>query len=132
MEINPPSVITRKPCMLSTHFKYFKVSEYRAFLLYYSLPILHGILPSQYWNHYSLLVISIHTLLQQSISDRQLLRCEQIIKRFCQQFEFLYGKRYMSANVHLLLHLPDMVRQLGPLWVYSCFYFEGQMVLSRA
>ena len=32
----------------------------------------------------------------------------------------------MSANVHLLLHLPDTVRQLGPLWVYSCFYFEGQ------
>ena len=32
----------------------------------------------------------------------------------------------MSANVHLLLHLPNTVRQLGPLWVYSCFYFEGQ------
>ena len=32
----------------------------------------------------------------------------------------------MSANVHLLLHLPDTVRQFGPLWVYPCFYFEGQ------
>ena len=32
----------------------------------------------------------------------------------------------MSANVHLLLHLPSTARQLGPLWVYSCFYFEGQ------
>ena len=31
----------------------------------------------------------------------------------------------MSANVHLLLHLPDNLRELGPLWVYSCFHFEG-------
>lgn len=32
----------------------------------------------------------------------------------------------MSINVHLLLHLPDAVKELGPLWVYSCFHFEGQ------
>ena len=31
----------------------------------------------------------------------------------------------MSANIHLLLHLPDTVKELGPLWVYSCFHFEG-------
>lgn len=124
--INPPSMITRKPRKLSTHFKYLKASEYRAFLLYYSLPVLSGILPCQYLNHFSLLVISIHTLLQQSISHRQLLQCQNMINTFCQQFEILYGQRYMSANVHLLLHLPNTVRQLGPLWVYSCFYFEGQ------
>ena len=124
--INPPSIITRKPRKLSIHFKYYKASEYRAFLLYYSLPVLSGILPSQYWNHYSLLVVSIHTLLQQSISDRQLNQCQYLINTFCQQFEVLYSQRYMSANVHLLLHLPNTVRQLGPLWVFSCFYFEGQ------
>lgn len=32
----------------------------------------------------------------------------------------------MSANIHLLLHLTNNVCQLGPLWVYSCFYFEGK------
>ena len=124
--INPSSIIIRKPRKLSTHFKYMKASEYCAFLLYYSLPVLSGILPSPYLSHFSLLVMSIHTLLQQSISDRQILQCENMINLFCQQFEILYGQRYMSANVHLLLHLPNTVRQLGPLWVYSCFYFEGQ------
>ena len=66
-----------------------------------------------------------HTLLKQMISDSQLLRCQQKINRFCQLFEILYGKRYMSANV-LLSQLPDTVCQLSPLWVYSFFYFEGQ------
>jgi len=102
MEINPPSVITRKPRKLSTHFKY-RVS------CLYSLP---GILPQRYWDHYSLLVISMHTLLKQMISDSQLLRCQQKINRFCQLFEILYGKRYMSANV-LLSQLPDTGSSLG-------------------
>ena len=80
--INPPSVITCKPCKLSMHSKYMKASEYRAFLLYYSLPVLSGILPSQYLSHFSLSVMFIHTLLQQSISDRQILQCEDMIITF--------------------------------------------------
>lgn len=31
----------------------------------------------------------------------------------------------MTANVHSLLHLPDVVRKLGPLWAHSCFPFEA-------
>ena len=125
-EINPPSIITRKPRKLSEHFKYYKASEYRSFLLYYSLPILSDILIEDYWNHYALLVISIHNLLQTSISENQLLCCEQMITKFCSQFEDLYGRRYMTANIHGLLHLTDCVKELGPLWVYSCFHFESQ------
>lgn len=125
-EINPPSIITRRPRKLSEHFKYYKASKYHSFLLYYSLPVLHDVLPQDYWNHYALLVIFIHTLLRQSVSNDQLLYCEQIIKQFCSQFEGLYGRRYMTTNVHLLLHLTECVRELGPLWVYSCFHFESQ------
>lgn len=41
-------------------------------------------------------------------------------------YTYLYyvGERYMTMNVHNLLHLPSVVRQLGPLWVNSCFGFE--------
>ena len=31
----------------------------------------------------------------------------------------------MSANVHGLLHLPTVVKKLGPLWAHSCFPFES-------
>ena len=31
----------------------------------------------------------------------------------------------MTANVHYLLHLPEVVRNLGPLYTYSCFPYEG-------
>jgi len=124
-EINPPSIITRRP-RGSEHFKFYKASEYRSFLLYYSLPVLHDILPQEYWNHYACFVISIFNLMQQSVSEEQLEYCERALRRFCCQFENLYGKRYMTANVHLLLHLTQCVRELGPLWAYSCFHFESQ------
>ncbi|XP_065905471.1 uncharacterized protein [Dysidea avara] len=90
----------------------FKASEFKSFLLYYSLPLLSGILPQQYWDRYVLLVVAIYNLLQHSVQGR--------LWKIC------VGERHMTANVHLLLHLPDTVRQLGPLWAYSCFSFEGQ------
>lgn len=31
----------------------------------------------------------------------------------------------MSINVHSLLHLPETVKNLGPLWAHSCFAFEA-------
>lgn len=40
-------------------------------------------------------------------------------------FPELYGERYMTLNMHALLHLPQCVRDSGPLWVTSCFSFES-------
>lgn len=31
----------------------------------------------------------------------------------------------MTINIHNLLHLPETVRKLGPLWAHSCFAFEA-------
>ena len=31
----------------------------------------------------------------------------------------------MTLNVHGLLHLPEVVENLGPLWAHSCFPFEN-------
>ena len=31
----------------------------------------------------------------------------------------------MTLNVHGLLHLPEIVSNLGPLWAHSCFPFEA-------
>ena len=30
----------------------------------------------------------------------------------------------MTMNIHNLLHLPQVVENLGPLWAHSCFPFE--------
>lgn len=35
------------------------------------------------------------------------------------------GDCYMTASMHGLMHLPESVRNLGPLWAHSCFGFEA-------
>ena len=87
LEIEPPScIITCKPHAISKHMKYFKASEYRAFLLYYSLPALAGLLPQKFWDHHALLVIAIYWLLQQSISPCQVEAWQAMVNQYCYQF----------------------------------------------
>ena len=41
------------------------------------------------------------------------------------RFQVLYGQRFMTCNIHLLLHLADNIKKFGPLWTMSCFPFEN-------
>ena len=123
LAIKPPSFITRFPRSL-TEIAHFKAAELKNFLLFYSLPCLVGILPEEQFLHFSLLVFSTYKLLQDRISSRDLIHCRQMILEFVLNVPVLYGERYSTSNVHLLLHLVDKVEDLGPLWSSSCFYFE--------
>ena len=31
----------------------------------------------------------------------------------------------MTINIHNLLHIPNVVKNMGPLWAHSCFPFES-------
>ena len=37
----------------------------------------------------------------------------------------------MTINIHSLLHVPQTVVDLGPLWAHSCFPFENQNGLIK-
>jgi len=41
------------------------------------------------------------------------------------EYNWFAGEQHMTMNVHNLLHLPQVVRNLGPLWSHSCFPFES-------
>lgn len=125
LDIKPPNVITRTPRSLLKNLAHFKASELRSFLLYYALPCLWGLLEEVYFQHLVLLVDAIYLLLQDSISPNDVESSSSMLLHFCTRMEALYGRRYETYNVHMLLHLPDCVRHLGPLWGTSCFWFEG-------
>ncbi|KAG1652613.1 hypothetical protein GQR58_026194 [Nymphon striatum] len=128
-KIKIPSSISRLPRSLSER-KFWKGSEWKSFLLYYSLIVLQGTLPQQYFNHWFLLVFSINLLLQDKINPIDVDLAEKTLMRFVQNVPVLYGREYCTFNVHQLLHITDAVRDWGPLWVFSCFRFEsniGQM-----
>lgn len=124
--LRPPSDVSRLPRSLAER-KYWKGSECKSFLLYYSLLVLDGVLETKYLNHWFLLVFSIHVLLQDCVQTQDTDLAERVLAEFAVGVHRLYGLEYCTFNVHQLLHLPAAVRNWGPLWAFSCFRFESNI-----
>ena len=61
------------------HMQTHEACEFTSWLLYYSLPVLHGILPDPYFTHYSLVVAAVHLLLSDTITEVMLNKVESSI-----------------------------------------------------
>lgn len=122
--ISPPSELCRLPRTLEL-YKVWKAMEWKSWLLYYSVPCLKGLLPSEHLSHWSRLVSSIYILLQDSISSMELSIARRLLYEFVNSVQALYQKQEMTFNVHLLLHTVDSVKNWGPLWAHSTFVFEA-------
>lgn len=68
-----------------------------------------------------------HILCGTNISFDLLQEADQLLNSFVEQFEILYGEEMMVFNVHLLKHLVDCVRHIGPLHTYSNYNFEDHL-----
>ncbi|XP_061183192.1 uncharacterized protein LOC133191454 [Saccostrea echinata] len=123
--IHPTLDITQLPRSI-TDMKYWKASEYRSFLLYYGGPVMYGLLNEDRFNHYMCLVNAVHILLGNGSSVFNVNRAERMLLTFCEHFENLYSRSFMTLNVHQLVHMAQGVRCLGPLYTHSCFPFEDK------
>ena len=115
LRIKPPSEIPRTPRSIMKNLPFWKANEYRAWLLFYSLPILKSFLPSDYIYHLALLVSAIHILLSTDITSQQISQAEELLQLFYELLPSLYPKELCTMNVHSLIHLPAYVRRWGPL-----------------
>lgn len=123
LEIKPPSTIKRLPRSL-TYRKYWKASEWRNFLLFYSPIVLKPYFPREFFRHWCLLVFAIFHLMLTPVYSNDLLLAERALNKFVARISDLYGVQHISFNVHLLTHLVPSVRRWGPLWSHSAFCFE--------
>jgi len=122
LRCKPPSEIKRLPRSLSVS-KFWKASEWRSFLLFYSIVCIRGHLPTEHYSHWLLLVYATHMLLSKALPRDCLNACEIALK-FVLLVPELYGSQHVSFNVHLLTHIVQSVRCCGPLWATSAFVFE--------
>ncbi|KAE8752462.1 hypothetical protein FOCC_FOCC000933 [Frankliniella occidentalis] len=122
--IKPPRFIHRRAQSLELLHRW-KASQLFAWIYYYSIPIYKQILTPVYFFHYLKFVEAVSLLNSNVVSAAEINRAETLLKEFVRDFEQLYHIKHCSINIHLLLHLPDCVRRLGPLWVYSCFPMEN-------
>ncbi|VDH91954.1 Hypothetical predicted protein [Mytilus galloprovincialis] len=134
--IKPPSSIERLPRDLEKHYKSLKATELQAWLLYYGVPCLFGILPDTYLNHFSNLSEATFILLGDSITTEKLDRAESLLAKFYASFEGLYGSGSCGLNVHNtcvhLIHYVKLWDHFGhgavlPLKITMLFYYNLYM-----
>lgn len=128
---HPPNEFSRMPRTIRNHLKFWKATEFRNWMLYYSLPLLLGHLPPVYWHHYALLVCAMHILLQNETNAVLINAAELMLKDFCKLLPELYGQKNCTHNIHLLMHLSKYVKLWGPLWTHSSFPYENKNGLLK-
>lgn len=79
----------------------FVASEVRSWLLYYSLPVLRGILPDELYCHFALLATSTYILFQQPVTQSGLLLADRQLEEFYALTSEYYGMLFAANAVFL-------------------------------
>nr|XP_037269998.1 uncharacterized protein LOC119161561 isoform X2 [Rhipicephalus microplus]XP_037285845.1 uncharacterized protein LOC119178705 isoform X2 [Rhipicephalus microplus] len=124
LAIRPPRDVKRLP-RATKERRWWKAKELENWILYYSIPVLHGILERRYLEHWACLVEALHIMLQRSIETAEVNRAEKLLLEFHVRSEMLFGKAFMTYNMHQLTHIVKSIHDWGPLWAHSAFPFES-------
>lgn len=122
--IKTPTKLSRAPRDLSL-FANFKATEYRNMAWYYLLPCAQDFMHADHLNLCAIFAEATFLLNKDCILPDELNRAEELIDLYRQNFEILFPEDQLAYNVHLLKHVVRCVRELGPLWVASGFWFES-------
>ena len=124
-----PHEFQRRPRRIDKELAHFKATEFRLFLLYLGPFLFKKYLPTPLYHHFLLLHFAIYVLSSNSLSKSLFSQADGCLQLFVSQVSQLFGKFNMTYNMHILLHLPEFVKQHGTLNEFSTFEFEN--LLSR-
>lgn len=125
LNIKPTTGITRVPRSISM-WKLWKASEWRAWLLFYCIPCLVGLVKTKYLLHLAMLSRAISLLLQSSVTRAEVDEAHALLLEYCRLFQKYFDHQDTIYNLHLLTHLKKNVLKWGPLWTANTFCYEGQ------
>lgn len=123
--IHLPFSITRIPRSIKDISRW-KASEWRSWLLFYSVPCLKGLLKKKYLNHFALLSAATNIFLQRSMTREDVFQAHKLFLFYMYLFQKYFHKENMVYNIHLLSHICKGVLNWGPLWTHNSFLYEGQ------
>jgi len=118
----PDRVRTTRPL---DSFPKWKASECRSFLLFYSVVVLSSVMQEKYFQHWLLFVSAMYSLLQDTVTETEVVRAETMLRMFLRDFGELYRAQDFSYNMHNLGHMGLTTRLYGPLWASSAFKLES-------
>jgi len=123
-----PSEFARKPRSLK-FIKRFKATEFRQLLLYSGVILLKK-LPMKYKKLFLLLLVSLRFLTNvDNLDDREnvLDYVQELLILFVRRSEEIFGEKFVTYNVHMLIHVVYFYRKFGSVDNFSCFLCESEL-----
>ncbi|CAI6361869.1 unnamed protein product [Macrosiphum euphorbiae] len=120
-----PCDFGRKPRSLDELARW-KATEFRQFLLYTGIIVLHSIIPNEVYDHFLCLHVAMIIFLSPNYNNLSTF-ANSLLTDFVNNFGSLYGVHFISHNIHGLIHLYDDYKKFGCLDQVSCFKFENYM-----
>lgn len=109
----------------------FKATEWYLYLFGLGPAFFRPLLPAQYWRNFCKLVFGVRTIIQRSITGKQLREAHTLLCEFVEEFELLYYQRrrerlhFCRPALHTLLHCAPETMRIGPLGYDSQYTLEG-------
>lgn len=122
--VKPPKFIHRFPRTIDD-LLHWKSSELQMWMFHYSMPILFGVMQTCYFNHYMFLVTAVSILNSDSVDKNIIDTAKFFLHKFVKDFEIKYGLEFCTINIHQLLHVAECVKNIGPLWSFTCYPYEN-------
>ena len=91
------------------------------------MPLLKTLLPSEFFYHLSIFVTAICLFIDDQISSEDIELARILLVHYGRLVEPLYEKSEQTYTVHALQHLPEQVKNFGPLILHSGFVFEAMI-----
>ena len=119
-----PVEFARKPRSLY-EVNRWKATEFRQFLLYTGPVVLSGLIHPNLYDNFMLLSVSMHILLNESLSSKYSQYAHDLLVAFVTHFLRVYGNDMAVYNVHGLVHLAAEAEKFGSLDNISSFPYEN-------
>ena len=123
-ELNTATSIGRIPKKIASNHGNFTAEEWKNWTLTFSMYSLYGILPDRHLRVWERFVLACKILCQPVLSKQEILKGDALLVNFCMGMEQLYGKKFLTCNMHLHCHLRKVLMDYGPVFGFWLFSFE--------
>ena len=123
-KINVPRCIGWLPSKIASSFSGFTADQWKNWVTVYSAVCLNDQLPRSHLQCWLLFVRACSILVKCTILKCSVLASDEYLVQFCKTFESVHGAQHCTINLHLHLHLKEVILDYGPVYGFWCFSFE--------
>ena len=114
----------RLPHRIASNYGGYTASQWKKWKLIYSLFSLKDLLPEGHLRYGQTFVLACQYMCSPIMSKTDIVKADLQLVKFGETFEHLYGKKFVTPNMHLHCHLKECVIDCGPVHAFWCFSFE--------